>query len=148
MKSIFNSIDNREIIARIQKLTPVSQPLWGKMSVDQMLKHINDAVLVSFNEKELYVPFIFRILGRMMKNSVLKQSEFSKNSPTAKEFKYETNFDFETVKNELISNFSRFQQGEKAITCSKHPFWGKMNSDEWDTLQWKHVDHHLRQFGV
>lgn len=148
MNSIFNPTDNQEIINRIQTLTPESKALWGKMSVDQMLKHINDAVLVSFNEKELHVPFVFRILGRMMKNSVLKQPEFSKNSPTAKEFKYTTNFDFESVKNELISNFSRFQQGEQAIICKKHPFWGKMNTKEWNALQWKHVDHHLRQFGV
>ena len=148
MKSIFNPADNQEIITRIQSLSLESKALWGKMSVDQMMKHINDAVLVSFNEKELHVSFIFRILGRMMKGSVLKQPEFAKNSPTAKEFKYAENFDFETVKNELIANFSRFQQGEKTITCSKHPFWGKMNAEDWNNLQWKHVDHHLRQFGV
>lgn len=148
MKSIFNVNDNQEILNRIQKLTPQSKALWGKMSVDQMLKHINDAILVSFNEKPIKVPFFFKILGRVLKNSVLKQPEFAKNSPTAKEFKYETNFDFETVKNELISNFSRFQQGEQAIKCVSHPFWGKMNAEDWNNLQWKHVDHHLRQFGV
>lgn len=148
MKSIFNPTDNREIITRINSLTPESKALWGKMSVDKMLKHINDAVLVSFDEKELKVPFIFKILGRIMKKSVLKQPEFAKNSPTAKEFKYVENFDFETVKDELITNFSRFQSGEQAIKCKNHPFWGKMNSEEWNNLQWKHVDHHLRQFGV
>lgn len=148
MKSIFNTTANQEIINRINSLTPESQALWGKMSVDQMLKHINDAVLVSFNEKPLKVPFVFKILGRMMKGFVFKQAEFAKNSPTAKEFKYDENFAFETVKNELISNFSRFQQGEQAITCKNHPFWGKMNAEDWNNLQWKHVDHHLRQFGV
>jgi len=148
MKSIFNQTDNQEIISRINQLSPDSRPLWGKMSVDQMLKHLNDAILVSFNEKELNVPFIFRILGRMMKSAVLKQPEFGKNSPTAKEFKYDTNFDFSSVKNDLITNFSRFQQGEQAIKCANHPFWGKMNANDWNNLQWKHVDHHLRQFGV
>ncbi|WP_329805254.1 DUF1569 domain-containing protein [Flavobacterium facile] len=148
MKSIFNKADNQEILTRINTLTPHSKALWGKMSVDQMLKHINDAILVSFNEKPLKVPFVFKILGRLMKGSVLKKPEFTKNSPTAKEFKYEENFDFETIKNELISNFSRFQQGEQAITCKNHPFWGKMNGEDWNNLQWKHVDHHLRQFGV
>lgn len=148
MKSIFNLTDNQEIINRINNLTPNSPALWGTMSVDQMLKHINDAVLVSFNEKPLQVPIVFKILGRMMKGFIFKQAEFSKNSPTAKEFKYETNFEFEEVKHELIANFSRFQQGEQAITCKKHPFWGKMNAEEWNSLQWKHLDHHLRQFGV
>ena len=148
MKSIFNTTDNQEVINRINALSPKSQALWGKMSVDQMLKHTNDAILVSFNEKALNVPFIFRILGRMMKSSVLKQPEFAKNSPTAKEFKYQENFDFETIKNELISNFSRFQEGEQAITCKNHPFWGKMTTEDWNKLMWKHVDHHLKQFGA
>ena len=148
MKSIFNTTDNQEIIARINSLSSDSQALWGKMSVDQMLKHINDAILVSFNEKPLKVPFVFKILGRILKKSVLKQPEFAKNSPTAKEFKYVENFDFEIVKSELITNFSRFQQGKQAIKCTNHPFWGKMNAEDWNNLQWKHVDHHLRQFGV
>lgn len=148
MKSIFNQTNNQELITRINQLTPESKALWGKMSVDQMLKHCNDAVLVSFNEKELHVPVAFRILGRLLKNMVLKKPEFDKNSPTAKEFKYSTNFDFNTVQQELIKNVSRFQEGEQAIKCIKHPFWGKMNSEDWNNLQWKHLDHHLKQFGV
>lgn len=147
-KSIFNPSDNQEIINRIQNLSPNSKALWGKMSVDQMLKHCNDAILVAFNEKELNIPFIWRILGPLMKNMVIKKPEFDKNSPTAKEFIYRENFNFETVKNDLITNFSRFQTGFSAITCKKHPFWGKMSAEDWNNLHWKHVDHHLRQFGV
>jgi len=148
MKSIFNPTENQEIISRINSLSSDSQALWGKMSVDQMLKHCNDAVLVAFNEKELRIPFIWKILAPMMKNMILKKPQFDKNSPTAKEFKYDTNFDFETIKNELITNFSRFQAGFDAISCKKHPFWGYMTADEWNNLHWKHIDHHLRQFGV
>jgi hypothetical protein len=148
MKSIFNPTDNQEIIARINSLTPETPALWGKMNVDQMLKHCNEAVLVAFNEKELKVNFIFKILGSMMRKSILNSTQFSKNSPTAKEFKFTESFNFSEVQNELIQNFSRFQQGEKAITCLKHPFWGKMNNEDWNKLMWKHIDHHLRQFGA
>lgn len=109
MKSIFNKTDNQEIIARINLLAPESKALWGKMSVDQMLNHCNDAVLVAFNEKELSIPLIWKILAPMMKNMILKKPQFDKNSPTAKEFKYDTNFDFETIKNELITNFLAFK---------------------------------------
>jgi hypothetical protein len=148
MKSIFNPADNQEIISRINSLTPETPALWGEMSVDQMLKHCNEAVLVAFNEKELKINFIFKIMGSLMRKSILNSPQFSKNSPTAKEFKFTERFNFSTVQNELIQNFSRFQQGEKAITCLKHPFWGKMNNEDWNKLMWKHIDHHLRQFGV
>ena len=148
MKSIFNQTDNQKIINRINQLTPESTAQWGKMNVSQMLKHCNDATIVAFNEKELKVNFIFKLMGSLMRNSILNAPEFAKNSPTAKEFKYQENFDFETIKNELISNFSRFQEGEQAITCKNHPFWGKMTTEDWNKLMWKHVDHHLKQFGA
>ncbi len=34
------------------------------------------------------------------------------------------------------------------LSKDPHPFFGNLNSEEWDTLNWKHLDHHLRQFGV
>lgn len=148
MKSIFNKTDNQEIINRISRLTPESKAQWGKMNVSQMLKHCNDATIVAFNEKDLKVNFIVKIMGSLMRKSILNASEFGKNSPTAKEFKYNESFDFTKVQNELIRNFSRFQQGEQSVTCLKHPFWGKMTSEDWNKLMWKHLDHHLRQFGV
>ncbi|MEP6513238.1 MAG: DUF1569 domain-containing protein [Parafilimonas sp.] len=27
-----------------------------------------------------------------------------------------------------------------------HPFFGKLKAEEWRTLTYKHLDHHLRQF--
>jgi hypothetical protein len=88
-----------------------------------------------------------RFLGKLMKNKVFN-SEFRKNSPTAKEFIFTESYDFETSKNELIKNFSRFAEGHEVIKLTNHPFWGKMTYEDWDKLMWKHVDHHLMQFGV
>lgn len=147
MKSIFNITDNQEIINRINLLTPESQAVWGKMSVDQMCKHTNEALIVAFGENKVKVNFVFRLLGRLMKNKVFN-SEFKRNSPTAKEFIYTDKYDFETSKNELIKNFSRFAEGHQSIKTTDHPFWGIMTYEDWNKLMWNHVDHHLRQFGV
>jgi hypothetical protein len=147
MNSIFNKVDNDKIITRIKSLTPDSKAIWGRMSVDQMLKHTNDAMIVAFGEKELKINFLMRFLGKMMKNKVIN-SEFKKNSPTAPEFMYRENFDFETVQQELVTNFRRFASGYDAIKVNDHPFWGKMTFEDWDKLIWNHIDHHLRQFGV
>jgi hypothetical protein len=58
-------------------------------------------------------------------------------------------YDFELAKQELIGKFSRFaSEGPAAIKIKKHPFWGNMTEEDWNTLMWKHLDHHLRQFGV
>jgi hypothetical protein len=147
MKSIYNKNDNAEIIKRINNLTAKSKASWGKMSVDQMLKHTNEAIIVAFGENQIKVNFLMKFLGKMIKEKVFN-SEFKKNSPTAKEFIFKDTYDFETSKNELIKNFSRFAEGEKSIKLTNHPFWGKMTSEDWNKLMYNHVDHHLRQFGV
>jgi hypothetical protein len=147
MNSIFNKNDNETIIKRINSLHPNSKAVWGKMTVDQMLKHTEAAVSVAFSEKELKINFFMKLLGKLLKNKVFN-NDFQKNSPTAPEFVFTEKYDFETSKNELIKQFSRFAQGEQSITLTTHPFWGKMSSTDWDKLMWKHMDHHLRQFGV
>lgn len=147
MSSIFEKSGNDEIISRINKLTPESKAVWGKMTVDQMFKHTNEAIKVAFSENDIKVNFLMKFLGKMLKKKVFN-SEFGKNSPTAKEFIFTNKYDFETSKNELIKNFSRFASGNQSIKLTQHPFWGKMNHEDWNKLMWKHLDHHLKQFGV
>jgi hypothetical protein len=147
MPSIYNKTDNDAILARINQLTPGTKALWGKMTVDQMFKHTEAATSVAFSEKELKINFFMKLLGRMLKKKVFN-NEFQKNSPTAPEFIFTENYDFDTSKATLIEKFSRFAEGEKSITLMNHPFWGKMTHEDWDKLMWKHMDHHLRQFGV
>jgi Protein of unknown function (DUF1569) len=148
MKSIYNAVDNAAMIARINTLTPESNALWGKMTVDQMFKHTTGALLVAFGEQKLKVNFLMRLLGRMLKKKVFNSAAFKKNSPTASEFIFTEQYDFETSKKELIENFSRFANGKEVIKTMNHPFWGKLTYEDWDKLMWKHLDHHLRQFGV
>ena len=147
MNSIFNKADKAQIISRINSLTPESKSLWGKMTVNQMFKHTNEAILIAFGEKTLKINFLMRFLGRMMKNKVFN-SEFQKNSPTAPEFIFKEHYDFEVCKKELIDNFNRFANGHDSIKITNHPFWGKMTFEDWNKLMWNHMDHHLRQFGV
>jgi hypothetical protein len=103
------------------------------MSVDQMMKHTNCAMIVAFGETSLKINFLMRFLGRMIKNKVIN-SEFKKGSPTAPEFIFKEKYDFDAAKKELINNFSRFAGGQEAITVTDHPFWGKMTFEDWDKL--------------
>jgi hypothetical protein len=147
MSSIFDKTDNQSIVSRINNLNSDSQALWGKMSVDQMLKHANETIIVAFGETEVKVNFVLRFLGRILKKNAFNKG-FGKNSPTAKEFIFTEHYDFNEVKTELIKNFSRFTEGHQSITVMNHPFWGKMTYDDWNKLMWIHIDHHLKQFGV
>ena len=149
MNSIYNKESNNIIISRINKLTSESNALWGKMSADQMLRHCKVACDVAFGKTDLKINFLMRFLGKMLKKKVFYGGDMGKNSPTAKEFIITEHHDLEVAKTELIAIVSRFaNEGKSSIKLMDHPFWGKMTYEDWDALIWKHLDHHLKQFGV
>lgn len=149
MKSIFNTHDNQKLITRINKLTPEAQAVWGKMSVDQMLSHCQAPIDVAFGNLPLKANVIMQLLGKMLKNKIINSPEFKKNSPTAPSFIRTEHYDFETTKKELIEKVSKFAtEGQAAIKNQTHPFFGRMTYNEWDKLQYMHLDHHLHQFKV
>ena len=149
MNSIYDKASNEAMIARINKLTPESKAVWGKMNVAQMYRHCAVAIDIAFGNSNLKVNFLTKLLGKMLKKKVFYGGEMGKNSPTAKEFIITENLDLEKTKAELIVRFSRFtSEGKSVIKTTNHPFWGKMNYEDWDVLMWKHTDHHLKQFGV
>lgn len=148
MPSIFNPTDNQKIIDRINKLTPDSQKKWGNMTVDQMLSHCIAPIDVLFGNSQLKANFLFQLFGRLVKRKLINAPELGKNSPTATEFIRKDNYDFEKTRLELIEKIKIFKEGTKVINANKHPFFGPMSTQDWDILQWKHLDHHLRQFGV
>ena len=100
MASIYDTSDNTQLINRIQKLNASSTPLWGKMSVDQICEHYIAAINVAFGKQDLTISFPIRLLGRLLKNKAFN-SDFGKNSPTAKEFRITSHSDFEKAKHNL-----------------------------------------------
>ena len=148
MNNLFNQSGVSEILTRMDKLTSNSQRLWGKMNVGQMLAHVNvsleTAMGLNFPERI----FIGRIIGGLVKKKALNEKPLNKNTPTDKNYVFTDTREFEKEKIksvELINTF--YQNGSTKCTTHPHSFFGKMTPDEWAILQWKHFDHHLRQFG-
>lgn len=149
MQSVFNISDNDNIMERISKLTSSSRPQWGKMNVAQMFAHCRQPLRVGTGELVLKQSFIGLIFGKMMKKKFLSDKGFGKNLPTDKKFIITDSRDFDREKADLISLISAYKtKGPSIIKNEKHPFFGKMTPGEWGILSWKHLDHHLRQFGV
>ena len=149
MKSVFNAEDNLNLVSRIQRLTPDSQALWGKMNVGQMLGHLQQPIRVAVGDLVLKQSFIGFLFGKWALKKLDGDKPFDKNMPTAPEFKIKVQPDFATELHKVIAMVSRYAaDGPSIITKEPHPFFGKMTVTQWDNLQWKHLDHHLRQFGV
>ncbi len=146
MKNLFDDSPRQEILDRINKLTADSKPLWGKMSVAQMLAHNVIPMELALNNKKPARLFMGKIIGGFVKKVLLSPKPFKKNSFTPKEFKIDTEQDFTEQKNRVLETINKFKK--RAITDKVHPFFGEMSEEEWGQLQYKHLDHHLQQFGV
>jgi len=146
--SLFDPANHRDMLARIERLRPDSPRQWGRMDPAQMLAHCQVALRVAVGEQELKRNLIGFLFGGLAKRSLLKPEDFGKNLPTGAEFRIRDQRDFARERAALIALVQRFGQGPEVLTRKPHPFFGPLTVGEWDALQWKHLDHHLRQFGV
>ena len=149
MKTLFSKQALDKSIERINRLQADKQPLWGKMNASQMLDHCSETMKVARGQKELKRMFISYILGSMMKKSFYNEKPVPKNSPTHKDFIITSTSDFEKAKQELIDHLVAFQEGGmEKCTSSPHSFFGNLTKEQWGLGMYKHLDHHLQQFGV
>jgi len=150
MKSVFNRTDVDEMISRIDTLTPDTKPLWGKMSVDKMLAHVNVSYEMAYENKHPKPNPVMRLILKMfVKNGVVGSKPYKKNLPTAPAFRITDSKNFEAEKQRLIAFIKRAQtDGEKFFDGKESLSFGVLTKDEWNMLFYKHLDHHLSQFGV
>ena len=149
MKSLLNAIYSKEMIERINRLTPTSAPLWGKMTADQMLAHINTAFNTALGEVKQKREWLGYIFGGIAKKRILNDKPWPKNLITAKALMVKGKYDFDDEREHLIALVEHYTATKgKDVNKYPHSFFGHMTTMEWDKLITKHLDHHLRQFGV
>ena len=147
VKNLFDPAVKQEILVRINKLTPESKALWGKMNVSQMLAHLQVPIGVADGTQKLKRTLFGRIVGPMVKQTLYNDKPFKRNLPTDPSFvMVNSEKDFETEKQKLLSIVSNFS--EATIVNETHTFFGKLTREQWSKGTWKHLDHHLQQFGV
>ncbi|MCC7332925.1 MAG: DUF1569 domain-containing protein [Flavobacteriales bacterium] len=150
MKNVFNHIDSIEIINRINQLTSNSKARWGKMSVAQMLAHCNVTYEMIYENKHPQPnPFKRFILRLLVKRIVVSEKPYTQNGKTAPQFIIKDDKNFEAEKNRLIEFIIKTQQlGENHFNKKESLSFGILTSNEWNNMLYKHLDHHLNQFGV
>jgi hypothetical protein len=150
MKSIFSKEAYQEILERLDELSPKHEAKWGKMNVNQMLKHCQKPIKLAFGEEEVKKPnFLMRLMIKFIKPTLYNDKPWKKGLPTAKEFVIKDEKDFETEKTELKLLIKRLHESESYFKPSKqHPIFGSMKFWMWGQSAYKHLDHHLIQFGV
>jgi len=148
MKNLFEKEAVDEVISRIDKLQPATQRQWGKMDVAQMMAHCSGALDMASGKSNLPRVFVGRLIGPLVKPVYTNEKPFAKSNPTAKELVVSDQRDFARERAQLKEKIAQFHQGgEKQCTRHPHPFFGSLTPYEWSRGMYKHLDHHLRQFG-
>jgi hypothetical protein len=148
---MFQAETVNEVQGRLAQLQPESERQWGKMSAAQMLAHCSAGMEMATGDLVTAPAALpLRLLGRAIKPMMLKDgAEMKRDSPTSKELIMADECDFAAERERLRALIGRFAAGGPA-GCTTHPhaFFGKLTPEEWGVLMYKHLDHHLRQFGV
>ncbi len=149
MKTLFDQAALEESLSRIEQLSPESQGQWGKMNVAQMLKHCSSTMEVARGQRHIKRMFIGYLLGGMIKKHFYNDAPVKRNSPTHATFVVVDEKDFEQEKQTLIEHLKAFTAaGPEGCTSAAHAFFGPLTKEQWGMGMYKHLDHHLQQFGV
>src|ERR1700687_2668904 len=150
MKNLFEAARVEEVKERIARLRPDSQRQWGKMNAAQAVAHCSAGLEWAVRDRIPPRLLLGRIIGRIVKPMALGNDEpMRRNSPTVKDLVVQDERDLEMERERLCGLIDRFAAAGP-VGCTTHPqsFSGRLTPDEWATLMYKHLDHHLRQFGV
>ena len=148
--NIFNNSNYVLIVGRIESLSDSSKREWGSMALPEMLKHCSlqlKMALFEIQETKKEGSFILRTsFGRWMG---LYGPRWQKGSITPSQMNIKIqSLEIKTFKEEQIQLLNYLNVVLTKDTFQEHPIFGKLNKKDWGRLIWKHLDHHLRQFGV
>ena len=147
MNSLWKEASRRDLLARATKLSPDSRPLWGKFTVDRMLAHLVDSLRMGSGELPTKSK---RLAMRRWPLNVLLVYivPWPKGVPTARELLARSPEKFEIELATLERYIDAFGRSADRRDWPEHPAFGKLSPKAWGRLTYRHVDHHLRQFGV
>lgn len=150
MKVLFDPDVRATLEARVRALGPDSQRKWGKMSPHQAICHLSDAFRFALGEKaaaartNVFSPMMRVValyLPLQWPHGVKTMPEVEQGiggTPPA---------DFERDKAELLALIERFCANRDQERWPDHPMFGRMSTQDWSSWGYRHLDHHLRQFG-
>ena len=150
MRHLFEPSTAAEIRTRITRLRPDSPRQWGRMSPAQMAAHCAGGLEHALGDHKPPRMLVGHLFGWAIKRLALgNDAPLKRNSPTMPELVIADERELDVERARLLALFDRVTAaGPAGCTTHPHSFFGRLTPDEWAVLMYKHLDHHLRQFGV
>jgi hypothetical protein len=147
MKTLFDLRLHEGLLARVNRITPETIPQWGKMNAEQMLAHLVESLRMGVGELKtasLKLPMRYTPLRQL----IVYWMPWPKGSPTAPELLPANCGTLEISKAELTRLVRDFGTRADQEEWPEHPAFGRLGKRGWGALTLRHIEHHLKQFGV
>lgn len=149
MQNLFDRADRDSLERRLSALQASNARQWGKMNVGQMLAHCSVALEVPCGDRVKTHSLLGRVISPFVRSAVLGPKPFTRNAPTDPDYRITDDRDFEKERARLQGLVERFcARGAAGVDGVVHSFFGRLSGEQWGRLMYKHLDHHLRQFGA
>ena len=148
MGSILNETDRTVLISRINSLTDSSTARWGRMNVIGMLQHLRLSARMALGELPVAPKNKRPFQMFPLKHLILYVLPFPKGAPTASELYPDGAASFDEERAIVMSLLEQIGTGPREGIGPAHPLFGPLSRREWGVTTYKHVDHHLKQFGA
>lgn len=148
-KGLFSPEVYQDCLNRIERLTPVATPQWGRMSAAQMLSHCAEILEVANGKELAHTPLLVKLFKGVIRKMVVSEKPYPRNAKTHPQYRQRADCDFAAGKKRLLNALDKFYAaGKTGAGQPKHPLFGAMTPVESGWSMYKHLDHHLRQFNV
>lgn len=149
METLFDPDCYQRVVRRLESVQPDAPRQWGKMTAGQMLEHTARALEMAAGRRPSQQRLLGKLIGWIFRKGFVGPQPFPKGSPTGPDFIIRDEPDFARTKARLTALLADFHAlGERGCDGHVHGFFGRMTGAEWGITQYKHLDHHLRQFGA
>jgi DinB family protein len=146
-KSLSNALARQELLDRLERLTPEATPIWGTMTAPQMLAHLADWMRMAKGELEVTGrthPFQYPPLKQL----AIYWLPFPKGVATSPELIGRSPLEWAIEREAVRRRVQSFEHVNLQALWPEHPVFGRMTPRAWAVFAYRHMDHHLRQFGI
>lgn len=148
MTSIFEPSAREELLRRVATLTPDTPARWGKFNSTRMLAHVNDGLRMAIGDLPVKARPSF-LRNAFVRYLVIYVFPFPKGAPTAPELLARADrAEFGAERAAFVELVAKVGSQGGRHSWPDHPAFGPMTRKDWGALGYKHVHHHLTQFGV
>ena len=147
MKTVFDARSRGELLERFGRVAPGRRPLWGKMDAPRMVCHLNDALRMGLGELATTPVGNAVLRNPLVSWLLINVLPWPKGTPTAPELLAAPSATWDADTSAFRALLERVGAADPRGSWPTHPIFGRLTGKRWGELTYRHVDHHLRQFG-